>query len=334
MIRMELEPLVSEEQGVVYLFARYWDKIVHIKKMIKEIKIIRVHFPDGLYINNEGFLGGIEFEHKLSGFWGHIDDDKKKIQDIQRFYIDNKEDFPVKSPFLVIYWNKDDDEADIRTKCKKLVKGINVEFVNLSENFYPFIEKDKEMLIPYWSFNLKHTKKDSLNKILNKCKNLKTRGIINIFPKPQRDNIKIIGFNPKKAADVDYKHWGLINFFTTGSDSGKKKTISEVNPPNKILIVPKGSNCIEAGFKVEMIFKIKKKHILLKEFFKNNYFWPYDVEYNKSYCIVYSNFKIIPKNRGKNIFKEKFKSSWQSSGLVVEKITKPSLYNILNSLLR
>ena len=63
---MEYEPLIYTEQGVVYLFSRYWSEIRVLKNEIKEITDTHTHFPDFYYINKNGSECGLEFEYLLS----------------------------------------------------------------------------------------------------------------------------------------------------------------------------------------------------------------------------------------------------------------------------
>lgn len=333
-MKHELEPLVNQEQGVVYLFARYWENIPKLNKLINKIDTVGVQFPDSFYYDHKDRLGGIEFENRLSGFRKHLIKKSRKIKgkwvkvtDVKWFYKEDDDFEPINARFLIVYWSRDDNELEIKKEFKKQVRRAEIEVINLSDKFFPFIEKDMDKLSAYWKFKKEQKILFKIKNILHLCDRLEKKDLIEFLPQSSSQNIKIMGFNPKNAEDVEYRHWGLINFFTTDSK------INANNIPHKIFFKPKDSDSIEAGFKIEKMFKINEGNKLIKEFFKKNYFWLYNDDYRDSTCIVYSNFKIIPEERGKIVF-EKIKKvkGWQSRGIIITKEDSPKLYTQLNNL--
>jgi len=99
---MEYEPLIYTEQGVVYLFSRYWSEIRVLKNEIKEITDTHTHFPDFYYINKNGSECGLEFEYLLSKFGNHL----SQLSTLK----DEKIDF-----ILVVYWEEDKDKIELIT---------------------------------------------------------------------------------------------------------------------------------------------------------------------------------------------------------------------------
>lgn len=292
------EPLVCGEQGVVYLFTRYWKKIPELKNQIKEIYKMQTRFPDCLFINNNGNLNGIEFEFNLSGFKAHIEKrykfgTNKKITGLKNFI--NK--VRPKGYFLIIYWNEDIDINIIKNKLKKYNRDLRFKFVNLSKFFIPIIKRKDDINYPLIFFTKKSKlTKMNFKKIEKDFKSISKKGLINNEKDTnEKKNIRIIGYDPKRANDIQLSHWNLISFFTTTSKLWYKDTIFKI-----IILRDKENNLliIEPNY----LFKFTTDDSeIITSFFNRHYFigrLNYWENFSEPYCVIYSYSKFIPSKYG------------------------------------
>lgn len=279
---MENEPLIYTEQGIVYLFSRYWPKIDALKSKIKEITDAHTHFPDFYYNDNEC---GIEFEYKLSGFRSHFKEISKLVKD------------GVKK-ILVIYWEEDTDPLEIQKAIEK--KGIKCEIISLKDHFEPIIQKKKNgPLNTYWMFkpsiNVALEQPYNLNQISNDIKELEENGIIESLD-VNKNLYRTLGWDNTHSDNIDLMHWKYIHFLTTTSP------FREESIPLKILVKPKGYNRIIGVFEVNSCFKILRNDKNLKSFFNNYYFYEYNKEYLKSKCFIVNGLITLDKDLGKDLY--------------------------------
>ena len=334
----QLEPLVHEEQGVVFLFSRYWDKI---KKMgtlenqrifstINSIKSINVQFPDGSYHTKNGKLGGIEFKEKKSKFLKDYCKKGKfpKLTNFRESY--DHSDYDKKTPLLFVYWL---DDNPSKYQVQKLIKNFNIRFINLSEEFEPAVKKSKFGLSTFLKFkgNKKFkSEKATYKNIENSAERLESKGIIKLN-KPNEDYVKVLGHDSKGGADdIDIRQWRLIHMYTT---TGKNK-FAKNKPPSRIFFVPRGENGIIGYIKPKLMFSINDRNKTKKwlaKFYKNHYFFkPYKDE--EGYCIIYNKFELLEKGKGIKLFEEikkVTKKRWQSKGLSIESKEYPELFKKL-----
>lgn len=250
------EPLVLEEQGVVYLFSKYWKRINSKEKLnIKEITKVGSRFPDIEYYDNKYRLGGIELENDLSGFRSHMEKKKKgKKIDLKQFYEDS--DVKVKAQFIVIYWNEDDDPQEIKKQFEEKVnnKSTIIKLVNLKEYFLPIVTKSivTKPFRAYWQFcpnkktsNKAKKKTYSCDEIYKELQDLPKKNWCSL---PSSEKIYcIIGFNmKKKTAGIDYLHWKQIHFFTF-------KRFKPKLCPSYVFMIPTGSKRIGAMLKIKAL---------------------------------------------------------------------------------
>ena len=162
----EQEPIFArQEQGVVYLFSRYWKKIPEFKN--KWLYDIQMRFPDASMVDTEtGANEAIEFEYALSSFDHYKAADSKKLERYKSLYI--------------VYWDQDRDEGKIRAWIAPHFKG-NVMFVCLSQYFMPSIEREADRLGAYWEF----------------CPNRQAKGVKVVYP------LKKIEEDTKALADQE-----------------------------------------------------------------------------------------------------------------------------------
>ena len=282
-------PLVNQEQGVVYLFAKYWDKIPKLNNLIKEIEVIRVGFPDVIYlIKDSTDFNGIEFEFNLSAF-------KKDHNraDIRRFY----DDYQPKGKFIIIYWNEDIPKKSIEDIFKNI--DIDLEFINLSIYFIPCIMKIRGINVPYLVFHSVKPQKIKFKNIFYDFNNLKSKKFVELRSK-EKKNIRVIGYDPKKANDIMLNHWKLVNFFTTTSNlwNGNEKFDKVFH---LIILRDKEDNLLL--LKPYYLFWFTRKNLKsIRNFFDKYYFvgkLSYWEDFTEPYCVIYKDCKYVPSEKGR-----------------------------------
>ena len=135
------EPIFSrQEQGVVYLFSRYWHRIDAFRA--KRIYEIHTHFPD-FYLRDtrSNELEALEFEYCLSKFRDHLD----RLEELEE-----DADDAVKTLY-VVYWELDEDPEELRQAIRHNFTG-SVELVSLHDYFGPVIRHESDRLRAFWEF--------------------------------------------------------------------------------------------------------------------------------------------------------------------------------------
>ncbi len=290
-----LEPLVTGEQGVVYLFSRYWKQIPIFQKNIFSIEKIQTRFPDALYYDKNENLGGIEFEHDLSKFLEHLSkkikypDFKKKVIPVNGFY----DIFKPKATLFVVYWNEDKTEKEIENEFKKKERRYKIVFLNLSKLFKHVISKKNS---PSLTFHTNHVNKSSYLKftaIKREFTTLKERKLVEIA-KSSNNPIRIMGYNPKAAEDISLAHWNLMKFYTT-----KGKIWNSKESYQLIVLRDKNDNLLV--IKPEFLFKYtEKSDKVIQKFFDKYYFigkLAYWDDFTIPYCVIYDESKYTSSNK-------------------------------------
>jgi hypothetical protein len=123
----EREPIFSkQEQGVVYLFSRYWREIPAFRD--KRIYDIQMRFPDAsMEDTRTGADEAIEFEYALSSFNHQTRADRKTLAEYDSLYI--------------VYWEQDVDEKKLCRTIKEHFAG-EVNCVCLKRYFRPCVEAE------------------------------------------------------------------------------------------------------------------------------------------------------------------------------------------------
>ena len=280
------EPIFSrQEQGVVYLFSRYWDQIDRFKG--KRIHNIHTHFPDFELENIEtGAIEAIEFEYGLKDFASHLNDKhlkKLKKDDIKRLNI--------------IYWDEDADEAKVRQQIERHFAG-EVEFVRLSEYFSPCVKPDSDCLRASWTFSLKKQRCETypLRKIEKCTKALVEAHAFERLPWCPR-LYRTLGFNKEFADFIECAHWENIHFFRTTN------RFDTDNIPSKLFVKLNRCQHFAGYFVVRDAFVIAKVSPRVKEYFRDFYFFPYDPDYKDSISFVYSRFEPLDYNQGQDLYR-------------------------------
>ncbi|MCX6144111.1 MAG: hypothetical protein NTZ35_12930 [Ignavibacteriales bacterium] len=285
---MVREPIFSrQEQGVVYLFSRYWGKIDIFKN--KRICNIHTHFPDfsveDIHTEEEE---GIEFEYGLSDFQFHLYGDLKKLKDdgIRLLYI--------------VCWDENYDRGDMRRRIRKHFTG-KVIFLCLSKYFSPCVERDSNSLRASWVFSVSKQIKEtySFAQIEKDTKKLKDQGafVMREMREPKNGLYRTIGFNKGNFEFIECDHWKAIHFFTTSTP------FHEDNIPSKLLVKPSGYQSFSGYFDIKYAFVIKKGGKPVKKYFTDYYFYPYEPGYKDSTCFVYSRFKEFSFEQGIELFR-------------------------------
>lgn len=274
------EPIFSrQEQGVVYLFSRYWQKIDTFNG--KRVCRIHTHFPD-FYIEDEtsGKVEGIEFEYGLRDFSTHLHGDLEKLKDesIKLLYI--------------VYWDEDTDKTRLRRSIKKQFNG-KVIFVCLRDYFSPCVDPDIDCLRTAWTFSpTKETAKAyPFDRINGDTEKLLANGDFDGLP-IQGGLYRTIGFNKDTSDYIECDHWKKIHLFTT------ETPLDADNIPSKLFVKPNAHDAFVGCFEIEHAFYINKGSEAVQDYFKNYYFYPYHPNYRESTCFVYSDFKPFAYEQG------------------------------------
>jgi len=277
------EPLVFTEQGVVYLFSKYWEQIPRFTKIINRITCAHTHYPDFRFIGRDNNNWGLEFEYKLSGFSEHLSDrcfGKLKEEEIKKM--------------LIVYWIEDSSTETIKKRLSK--HKIRGEFICLKDEFNPILVKSDKSLLGFWSRN-KHGscqlnyKKNK--KVLSKLVKDKQ---VNIML-PNRDIWRTIGWNETVSGKLSYDHWKKLFLLTVPNKKGfRKETI-----PKRLYLKPKGTDKIIGYFEIDFAFSSKHKSKKLEVWFRDNYYFSFK-EIEGSICFIYKKFHNLSKRDGETIY--------------------------------
>lgn len=277
------EPIFTrQEQGVVYLFSRYWHKIEQFRG--KRISRIHTHFPDFSF-QDDGAEEAIEFEYGLGDFYSHIPGDVRKLKKwkIGRLY--------------VVYWDEDTDKEQLRLEVKERFKGELV-LVCLKDYFSPCVTPEKDRLVPTWVFAqcrqpLRYVY--SFDSIVRDAKRLTAEGNFRRL-EPAKRLYRIAGFNRESASFVELDHWETVHLYLTyrfGAD----------RIPSKLLVKRSGYEHFSGFFQVDHAFHILKSSELVSDFFRQYYFFPYEHYFRDTYtCLVYSCFHKLSYAQGRRLF--------------------------------
>lgn len=331
---MEVEPVVSEEQGVVYLFCKYWKKINSIKKLgIGSLQRIGTRFPDITYYDVSGSFGGIEIEDNLSKFLSHLKG--KGMKYLKKFYnYENTSflDWP-DAPLIVVYWKEDTSIKELKIKFNRIINGKDINFVNLQEFFTPIITKNNETLLAGYIFNNNKNKSQknriySLSDIKDDFNKLRSDNTVQDFSNKKNLTYRFSGFDLKGADNVSIEHWSMLNFYTTSS-----RLWSKDSKPKIIFFKPKDMDYVSAYFRPLYLFKFKDKNKKkIGKFYKKYYlFFPYE----DSKCVIYMGFKSINKEIGKKIFKKvkEEQGEWNPTGYTIHLEEQKNLIQYIDKLL-
>ena len=277
-----------QEQGVVYLFSRYWDQIDVFDG--KRIQNIHTHFPDFLLhdIATED-EEAVEFEYGLNGFYTHVDNgDLQKLMDgtITVLYI--------------IYWDEDADRDQLLRRTRKQYKG-KVVLVCLSKYFSPVVERETNRLGAYWEFRSpKCFDKVYLMKEIEEATDELERRQVVYRLKLRGDLYRVAGFNKSNSDFIECDHWKRIHFYTT-------TRLHDDSIPSRLFVRPTGSRSFSGYFEVKRAFKtLKVKDKRLVDYYRRFYFYPhedFDPERLERFTsLVYSDFVELDAKRGVAIY--------------------------------
>jgi hypothetical protein len=285
-LEQNLEQLFSrQEQAVVYLFSRYWEKISAFKS--KNIRRIHTHFPDFAIVNAVGEEEAIEFEYELIKFRSHLKGDALRRlyhRGIRRLYI--------------VYWEHNDEMDDLRTDIRKKAR-FDVVFVCLKDSFQaevrPVIGMDG--LQTFWRFTeRKRTyplKAYSLSDIVGDAKKLEPSvKYLDVDTKLYR----VLGLNSGASEFIDYDHLEKIRFFTTMTRFARNRI------PSRLLMKSTGCKYFNGYFTIKTAFEIVKASKSVKKFITDYYFdkWAQSIVEEK--CFV-GDFKRLEYEQGKYLYK-------------------------------
>ena len=251
------EPLFSrQEQGVVYLFSRYWDRLPMFKG--KQPCRIHTHFPDFTMKDQAtGLEEAVEFEYGLSDF-NHIRDlGRLKDEDVKTLYI--------------VYWDEDADQNTLRREIRKGYRGLGFRgqliFVCLSRYFSPLIKPDSDHLDASWEFTTHKRFREaySFKTIKRHTNKLADDGYFESF-KPDRLLYRTVGFNRNMSDFVEWDHWKTIHLFTTGHFQ-----IDRI--PCKLFVKPTRYHYFSGYFDVKLAFKMIRGGQPVRDYWRRHYFY-------------------------------------------------------------
>lgn len=277
---MNYEPLIHTEQGVVYLFSKYWELIPPFKEIIKSIVDTHTLFPDFEYMDHSDVLCGLEFEYRLSGFKSHL----KSISKIMR-------EEEIKN-ILVVYWEEDMNTELIKNIVKK--KGINIHFIQLKDFFSPTTIKSDDGLNAFWALTKKFKESElyPYSSIKDKLSKLEKEGIIEIC-KVDKDTWRTMGWDVAQAGFKEINHWRNIHILPTTTQFDMDRL------PSRLFIKPKGLKCVVGYLDIKQAFKIinpKKIHNFLREFY-------FHTDLDKNYiCFIYESYNSLDGINGRELF--------------------------------
>ncbi len=278
----EKEPVFSrQEQGVVYLFSRYWQRIPAFKD--KQIYDIQMRFPDASMEDAKtGAVEAIEFEYALSSFNHYGRADWKTLAGYDSLY--------------VVYWEPDIDKKDFCRRIKPHFPG-KVECVCLKEYFRPFVKAGPSGLHASWIFRQTEGLGEaySFAAIHEHTKTLRSSGALGRLV-PNKGLYRTIGFDKRRADCIECGHWAQIHLFTTTTRFHKDMV------PCQLLFRPSGCQYFWGYFDVGDAFVINEGGEPLEDYFRRYYFWPYDKWYKRSVCFVYRRFKPLTRQQGVALF--------------------------------
>jgi hypothetical protein len=281
------EPIFSrQEQGVVYLFSRYWDKIPLFKN--KQLCRIHTHFPD--FTIKDRYTGSeeaIEFEYALSDF-NHI----RQLGTL------NKDGIRV---LHIVYWDDDTDHKELGRGIRKGYRGHGfsgkLKFVCLSRYFSPSIKRGSDHLDASWEFaKHKHfTEAYSFKAIERDTTKLANLGYFEPL-KPDKELYRTVGFNRSMSAYIEWDHWKTIHLFSTSPFQANRI-------PCKLFVKPTGYHYFSGYFDVRAAFNVTKGGEAVEDYWRNYYFYPYESGYKDSTFLVYSHFTELAYDQGVRLFK-------------------------------
>ncbi len=283
------EPIFSrQEQGVVYLFSRYWQRIGAFKN--KRISTIQLRFPDASMTDKTGAAEAIEFEYNLSKFYDHAPHDLRKPGDLKKL----EEGY---AALYIVYWDEDASVKELRKRIRRHFTG-KVIFVRLSDYFSPLIKRGPDRLLAYWEFSrTKHFEEVySFAVISDKTARLKRNGILAPL-KVQKGVYRVAGFNKENAEFIECDHWNRIHFYTTSH---------LVTVPSRLFVRPTGSKRFIGCFEIKDAFttiNARKGRKCLDDYSRKYYFYPYSPDYEWSTCVVYSRFTELGGEQGDDLYR-------------------------------
>jgi hypothetical protein len=281
----DVEQIFSrQEQAVVYLFSRYWERIPEFGG--KRIRRIHTHFPDFFMTNSAGEEEAVEFEYALAGFRTHLN-----TNDLVTLY--NK---GVRR-LNVVYWEHNDDVDGLRSEIRREAR-FDVVFVCLKNSFQAGVRsiRGTEGLQTFWKF--KEGKGDGppkaylLDDILDAAKKL---GRDVKYLESDGGLYRVIGFNAKGSEFIDCEHWEQIHLFTTTTRFDRNRI------PGKLFVKPTGCKYFNGYFDIHLAFEVVAASQPVRTFFSRFYFYAYDEYIGKSKCFVCS-FNRLKYAQGKEIY--------------------------------
>ncbi len=322
--KLKPEPLVIGEQGVVYLFSKYWEKIPALTKNIHEMRKVQTRFPDAIYINNNGKLGGIEFETALSGFEDHYTREIKceyscgwkEVVGIKGFIDQYKP-----SEILIVYWEVEDIKRTTITKeIRKINRNIAVKFVDLSKYFYSSIVDNTPML------KFGQSKNQMFENIGTDYSKLVRSRFVREFPNDEENNIRIIGYNPAEADDIPLGMWSNMKYFSTSSRIKKVKfNIFILKDPNDNFLLVKPKHAFRYSEKGNK--RIKEFH---NKYYLSGRLSDWD-DFTEPYFVIYEKCKFLAKDQGgsglkRKILRSKRNSKFHQGGYTIYKDAEEKLF--------
>jgi len=282
---MTVEQLFSrQEQAVVYLFSRYWDKIDGFRN--KRICRIHTHFPDFTLADTSSRLEeALEFEFALSDFDSHIPKDLRKLRKngIRRLY--------------VVYWDDNRDTEEMKGRIAEYFDG-EIVLLCLKDYFSPCATAGPDHLEPSWQFCQEQPALHEaypMGSMTQEVERLAAEGNLK-RRKPDPELYRVSGYSTVAADSIDLDHWKLIHLYLT-------RRCCEDNVPSRLFLRPNGCQWFSGCFEVADAFTVAKGGDPVRDFFRQYYFFAYEGNFkNRFTCLVYARFTELTREQGRRLY--------------------------------
>ena len=312
------EPVFSmQEQAVVYLFSRYWEREVFGNSFKgKKVTRIHTHFPDFSIENAQGKAEGIEFEYGLKAFHSHLNKGLTKLTSECRRKLKD-EGIRV---LYIIYWDHNEDIATIKKAVRQ--SGIVPRFICFKEYFEAGVARGLkgDPLRTFWRYS-EEPLEDAypIKKIQDAANALtKEREITELTIDKSRQLYRTLGWDKKGSDFNECDHWEKIHFFTATTRMAHDAV------PRRLFLKPNGYQHFIGYFDMKRAFKLERVGKGVRQFFKDYYFYDYNPQYHhdREKWFVCS-FKRLDYEQGRALFeflkKKGYKVGVRSSVLIEKK---------------
>jgi hypothetical protein len=172
-----------------------------------------------------------------------------------------------------------------------------VTFVRLSKYFSPRVNPGANCLGTSWVFNQSKSveKAYPFDTIDASTRELVDQGKFRTF-QIDKSLYRTVGFNKSGSDFIECDHWRAVHLFTTTTcfNAGRM--------PCRLFVRPTGCGYFYGYFDIKHAFAILSDDEEVEDYFRDFYFYPYDPDYRRHKCFVYSRFKDLTYEQGVSLF--------------------------------